>query len=135
MLDPRQSLYLRIGGTDAIAAFVDDLLPRLTGDPQLGVYWRGKCNDSKRRDRQLLVDYLGAALGGPAYYTGRDMKTSHAGLNINTSDWQAFVGHVTAALADLGVAEVETAEVLTFLDGLSADIVETGIEAGHDAKA
>ena len=29
------SLYHRLGGYDAIAAVADDLLPRLTGDPQL----------------------------------------------------------------------------------------------------
>jgi hemoglobin len=36
-----RSLYERLGGYDAIAAAVDDLLGRLVGDPQLGVYWRG----------------------------------------------------------------------------------------------
>ena len=29
------SLYHRLGGYDALAAAVDDLLPRLQGDPQL----------------------------------------------------------------------------------------------------
>jgi hemoglobin len=41
-----RSLYQRLGGYDAIAAAVDDLLPRLTSDPQLGVYWRGHSKDS-----------------------------------------------------------------------------------------
>jgi hypothetical protein len=26
------------------------------------------------------------AAGGPAYYTGRDMKTSHVGMHIDDSD-------------------------------------------------
>ena len=33
-----QSLYKRLGGYDAIAAAVDDLLTRLYSDPQLGGY-------------------------------------------------------------------------------------------------
>ena len=36
MLDPTLTLYERLGGYDGIAAIVDDLLPRLLGDPQLG---------------------------------------------------------------------------------------------------
>ena len=35
-----QSLYERLGGYDALAGFVDDLIPRMTTDPQIGVYWR-----------------------------------------------------------------------------------------------
>ena len=48
MLDPdasahaAESLYRRLGGYDAIAAFVADLMPRLYNDPTLWVYWKGK---------------------------------------------------------------------------------------------
>src|SRR5438046_2887996 len=52
MFDPTPSLYERLGGYDAIAAIVDDLLPRLLDDPRLGVYWKGKCTDSLNKDRQ-----------------------------------------------------------------------------------
>ena len=65
MLDPGESLYQRLGGYDAIAAAVDDLLPRLVGDPQIGVFWKGKCVDSMRKDRQLIVEFLCEATGGP----------------------------------------------------------------------
>ena len=37
MMDPEGSLYHRLGGYDAIAAFVDDLLPRLMNDSQLSM--------------------------------------------------------------------------------------------------
>ena len=124
MLDPERSLYHRLGGYDAIAAFADDLLPRLTSDPQLGVYWRGKCIDSLKKERQLLVDFLSAAFGGPAYYAGRDMKTSHEGLAISENDWNIFVQHTVASLNDLGVAEREKTEVLAAAASLKGDIVE-----------
>ena len=64
------SLYHRFGGYDVLAAAVDDLLPRLQGDPQLGVYWRGQNTHTKERGRQLLLDFLVQALGGPAKYQG-----------------------------------------------------------------
>ena len=130
MLDPEKSLYHRLGGYDAIAAFVDDLLPRLTADPQIGVYWKGKCKDSMKKDRQLVVDFLCAATGGPVTYLGRDMKTSHEGLGISESDWDIFVQHSIASLGDLGVAEKEKAEFLSAAAGLKGDIVEARHLAG-----
>lgn len=124
MLDPEKSLYHRLGGYDAIAAFVDDLLPRLTADPQIGVYWKGKCKDSMTKDRQLVVDFLCAATGGPVNYLGRDMKTSHEGLGISESDWNIFVQHAVASLNDLGVADRETNEFLSAAASLHGDVVE-----------
>ncbi len=43
-------------------------------------HWKGKCKDSLRKDRQLIVDFLGAAFGGPVVYLGRPMKMSIAAL-------------------------------------------------------
>jgi len=131
MLDPERSLYHRLGGYDAVAAFVDDLLLRLTTDPELGVYWRGKCKDSMKKDRQLVVDYLCALAGGPVNYAGRDMKTSHEGLAISENDWDIFVRHTVASLEDLGVADREKNEFLAAAAALKGDIVE----AGHLSKA
>ena len=125
MLDPQASLYLRLGGYDALAAFVDDFLPRLTSDPRIGVYWKGKCKDSLRRDRQLLVDFLCAATGGPSIYLGRDMKTSHEGLGISDGDWDVLMRHARTTLEDLGVTETEKNEALSAVEALRGDIVET----------
>jgi len=120
-----KSLYERLGGYDAIAAVVDDLLQRLLSDPQVGVYWKGHNNDSKKRDRQLLVDYMCQVAGGPVVYTGCDMKTAHAGLGISESDWQMTAGHLIATREKLRVPEPEKQEVLTFVSSLKRDIVET----------
>jgi hemoglobin len=123
MMDPERSLYHRLGGYDAVAAFVDDLLPRLMSDSQLSVYWRGKCKDSLSKERQLLVDFLSSAFGGPAHYAGRNMKTSHDGLAISESDWNLFIRHTTETLNDLGVEEREKGEILSAAGSLKADIV------------
>jgi len=87
------TLYKRLGGYDAIAAVADNLLPRLTADPQLGRFWQHRGEDGVRREKQLLIDFLCASAGGPLYYVGREMKLSHRGLGINERDWQVFLGH------------------------------------------
>jgi len=118
------SLYRRLGGYDVIAAATDDLLTRLTSDPQLGPYWKGHSKDSMRRDRQLVVDFLCYATGGPVEYRGRDMKTSHEGLGISESDWQLFVAHTKATLDKFAVPAREQEEFLAAAASLKGDIVE-----------
>jgi hemoglobin len=117
-------LYARLGGYDAIAAVAENLLPRLTNDPQLGRFWKNRSHDGVRREKQLLIDFLCASAGGPLLYVGRDMKTSHRGMNISESDWQAFLGHVEATLDSFKVPAGERAEVLAFVNSTKSDIVE-----------
>ena len=119
------TLYARLGGYDAIAAVADDLLPRLMANAQLGRFWAHRGADGVLREKQLLIDFLSASAGGPVYYTGRDMATSHKGMRISASDWQRFLGHVRATLDKFRVPEPERREVLAFVESTKAAIVET----------
>jgi len=118
------SLYGRLGGYDAIVAVVDNLLPRLTSDPELGRFWKHRGDDGVRRERQLLIDFLCASAGGALYYVGRDMKTSHRGMAISEGDWQVFMRHIEATLDNFQVPPKERAEVLAFVESTKPDIVE-----------
>jgi hemoglobin len=118
------TLYARLGGYDAIAAVADDLLPRLRGDSQLGRFWQHRGDDGIRREKQLLVAFLCSSAGGPVYYTGRDMRTSHRGMTISESDWQRFIGHLNEALAHFRLGDREKNDVLAFIEGTKAEIVE-----------
>lgn len=138
MIDPessahtRESLYQRLGGYDAVAAFVHDLMPRLRTDPVLAVYWKGISDDSALKGDQLLIDFICAAFDGPVHYAGRDMKTSHKGLGITEAEWDGFMPHVAAALDSVGVAPREKAEFLDITESLKWDIVDVS-ETGKPA--
>ena len=118
------SLYKRLGGYDAIAAVTDDFIGRLATDKSLQRFFAGHSKDSLGRIRQLVVDQLCAATGGPCVYIGRDMKSSHQGMGISEADWNAAVGHLVATLDKFKVPEREKKEVLGALSGLKNDIVE-----------
>ena len=118
------TLYSRLGGYDAIAAVADDLLRRLTTDAQLGRFWQHRGEDGLRREKQLLIDFLCASAGGPLYYTGRDMASSHKGMRISEGDWTIFLNHVKATLDGFAVPERERSEVLAFVSSTRNDIVE-----------
>ena len=118
------SLYKRLGGYDALAAVTDDFIVRLATDPKVGRFFTGLSDNSKARVRQLVVDQLCAATGGPCVYIGRDMKTAHKGLGITEEDWNISVKHLVATLTKFKVPEKEQKEVAAALTTLKADIVE-----------
>ncbi len=119
-----RTLYERLGGYDAINAVANDLLPRLQQDSRLARYWQHRGEDGVKREKQLLIDFLCSSAGGPLYYTGRDMKTSHRGMKISEGDWSAFLGHLNATLAAFQVPQAERDQVLAFIQSTKADIVE-----------
>lgn len=120
----QKSLYQRLGGYDALAAVTDDFIGRLASDKEIGRFFVGASDNSKKRIRQLVLDQLCAATGGPCIYIGRDMKTAHAGLKITNKDWDNSVKHLTATLDKFKVPKKEKDEVLAAISGLKKDIVE-----------
>jgi len=118
-----KSLYERLGGYNAIAAVVDDFSGRMIADKQLGRYLIGHCTNSKKKFRQLIVDMLCEATGGPCNYTGRDMKTVHTGLGITESDWQVAVKLLTVTVDKFKVPQKEKEDVFAAVSGLKSDIV------------
>lgn len=119
------SLYKRLGGYDAIAAFVDTAFPRVAVHPELTHLFRGHSQNSQMRQRQLIVDALCAASGGPCMYTGRDMKPVHVGLGITDAQWTTFMNVIAAAASERGWAAAERKEFLDlFAKQFRADVVE-----------
>ena len=121
---PEKSLYQRLGGYDAIAAVSDDFLARLDADKTLSHFLDGLSKDSLKELRQHFVDFICEAAGGPCRYTGRDMKTAHAGLGISENDWKVGVEALIATLEKLKVPKREQDEVLAAVNSLKKDIVE-----------
>ena len=119
------SLYNRLGGYDAIAAVVDDLLPRLRSDELLGRFWTSpRSVGTHNRERQLAVDFIAAAAGGPTIYLGRDMKMSHKGMGITKADYTAFMRCLGATMDKFEVREPERSDVVAFATSLEPEIVE-----------
>jgi hemoglobin len=120
----QKSLYQRLGGYDAIAAVTDDLLGRLTQDKQLTRFFPGHSKDSLGKLRQHFVEFICSASGGPCVYMGRDMKTSHQGMGITETDWDAAVKDLVASLDHFKVPEKEKSELLGAVASFKNDMVD-----------
>jgi hemoglobin len=114
------SIYAEIGGREAVAAAVAGLYDRILADPTLVPYFEGVDMDRLARHQRAFV---GAALGGPVVYAGRDMAAAHAGLGITPEAFGAVVGHLVDTLTSLGVPEGTIGQIGGALAPLQADIV------------
>ncbi len=119
-----KTLYARLGGYDAIAAVVDEFLQALATHPQMTRFGAGMNLERRKRNRQLTLDYICAATGGPTLYLGQDMKTAHAGLEISASEWEVSMNQIALALAKFNVPEREGKELLALIAGLADQIIE-----------
>jgi hemoglobin len=116
-----KSLYDRLGGKPAITAVVDDFVGRVAADSRIN----GKFATANiPRLKTMLTEQICQASGGPCTYTGRDMKTAHAGMGISSEEFDALVGDLVAALNKFKVGEQEKNELLAALGPMKKDIVE-----------
>ncbi len=114
------SLYERLGKKEAITAVVDDFVARVAADSRIN----GKfANANIPRLKQMLVDQVCEASGGPCKYMGRDMKSTHAGMAITSDQFDALVGDLVATLNKFKVPAREQGELLSVLGPMKKDIV------------
>jgi hemoglobin len=114
-------LYDRLGGKPAITAVVDDFVGRVASDSRIN----GKFATANiPRLKMMLVDQICAASGGPCTYTGRDMKSAHAGMGISGAEFDALVEDLVAVLNKFKVPEREKNELLGALGPMKKDITE-----------
>ena len=115
------SLYERLGGKSSITAVIDQFVSNVGNDVRIN---GGFATTDIVRLKKNLVDQVCMATGGPCTYTGRDMKTTHAGMRITTADFNALVQDLVAALDAINVPETEKQELLGLLGPMKKDIVE-----------
>ena len=117
------SLYSPLGGYDALAAVTDDFIKSLATDPTLAKFFTGLNDDSKKRVRQHVIDFLCNATGGPCLYLGQDMKTAHKGLHITEAESNTSAQHLVDTLSKFKVPQAQQDAVMGAIGGLKGDIV------------
>jgi hemoglobin len=117
---PAPSLYTRLGGRPAIAKVVHELVANTTADPR--IKFRFLDTDVANLER-LLVELVCEATGGPCTYTGRDMKSSHASMDLVEPEYLALIDALLRALERAGVPAREQGELFDLLSPLEDEIV------------
>jgi hemoglobin len=115
-----KSLYERLGGTPAITAVVGSLVTRIGNDQRINARF---ANTDLAHLKQMLVEQLCQATGGPCKYTGKDMKAAHVGQKVTDEEFNALVEDLQGALNEFKVGAKEQKDLLGALGPMRPDIV------------
>jgi hemoglobin len=125
-----KTLYERLGGAAGVRAVVDDFVARAAANPAVNFTRKGTPAEWKATPenvdklKKALVDFIGSATGGPQKYTGKDMKSLHAGMKITQAEFDAAAADLKASLDKAKVPAKEQRELLKVVAGTAPDIVE-----------
>ena len=94
------TLFDSMGGEPVLRAAVSRFADLVVADNRINFTF---AEADMSKFKSLLFDQLCNLSGGPCRYTGRDMRTSHAKLNINTAEFNALAEDLYIALGKEGV--------------------------------
>lgn len=117
------TLFQNLGGEAAVDAAVDIFYRKVLSDPSISSYFDSVDMDQQRAKQK---SFLTMVFGGPNSYTGKDMRTAHAGLvqrGLNDSHFDAVAGHLQATLAELGVAPDLIGQVMALAGSTRNDVL------------
>jgi hemoglobin len=117
------SLFDQLGGAAAVDAAVDIFYRKVLSDSSIAGYFDAVDMDAQRAKQK---SFLTMVFGGPHSYTGKDMRTAHAGLvqrGLNDAHFDAVAGHLQATLAQLSVPAELMAQVMTLAGSTRNDVL------------
>lgn len=117
------TLYQRLGGEERITRLVTDFVDNHLRNPLIKSRFE-KYNDAERAViERHVVEFFCMGSGGPQTYTGKDMLTTHKGMNINEQELVAAIDDVVAAMTKNGYGDAEKNEVVAILYSLKGDVL------------
>jgi hemoglobin len=117
------SLYQQLRGREGIAIVVDDFVANVVGDNRINARFKGLQPAQVFKLKSHLADQICDASGGPCAYVGRDMKTTHKGMEITEAEWTATVEALVKALDKNNVSAGAKTALLAVLGPMKPDIV------------
>lgn len=124
----KASLYERLGKVEGITALVDDIVEAHYVNPIIqGRFLPYKdmpeYPDNVNMVKKHTVDFFCAGSGGPQGYSGRDMPTTHRGMNITEAEYAAAVDDILMCLDKHGRDEETKKDVLAIANSLKDQII------------
>jgi hemoglobin len=117
------TIYEQLGGEPSIHAAVDIFYRKVLSDDRIAHFF-----ETTDMDRQAAKQkaFLTLVLGGPAAYTGKDMRAAHSALvarGLTDVHFDAVIEHLSATLVELGVAGELVAQVAATAETTRSDVL------------
>jgi hemoglobin len=117
------TLFEQLGGEGAVDVAVDIFYRKVLADYRINRFFDGVDMDKQAAKQKA---FLTMAFGGPANYSGKDMRDGHAKLvkmGLDDSHFDAVMENLKATLAELGVAQNLIDQVDALAETTRADVL------------
>ena len=120
-----KTLYERLGNKEGITKLVDDVVENHTKNPIVSPRFLPYLDQPERLAmiKKHTVDFFCAGSGGPESYGGRDMPTTHKGMNVSEQEYMAVVDDILEAMDKNSYGDEEKKDVLAILYSLKEGII------------
>ena len=114
------SLYERLGGEEELITIVDEVLEAHMSNPTISARFLPYLERPEyvQQLKKHTVNFFCAGAGGPQQYGGRDMTTTHRGMNINATEYMCVIDDIMEVLDKHGKSEDTKKDVLAILYSL-----------------
>jgi hemoglobin len=116
-----KTLYESMGGEPALRSAVEHFADLVQTDDRINFTF---AEADMSKFKKLIFEQLCNLSGGPCQYTGRDMRTSHAKLNINNAEFNALAEDLYTALDRAGIPYRLQNKLMALLAPMQHDIVK-----------
>ncbi|MFO7953341.1 group I truncated hemoglobin [Thioalkalivibrio sp.] len=114
------NLYERLGGEARIRELAGTIFDKHKNNTTIHNRYVDSDRDNVIR---LVTEFICNGTGGPQAYSGRDMLTTHRGMNISEQEFVAVLDDIVEALDEHGVGQREKEELLMISWSLKPEIV------------
>lgn len=115
------TLFDAMGGATVLHASVDRFTDIVLADERINFTF---AETDLGKFKQRLYEQLCSLAGGPCHYSGRDMATAHAKLDITTAQFDALAEDLYIALGNSGVPYRLQNRLIALLAPMKRDIVK-----------
>ncbi|MAT38843.1 MAG: group 1 truncated hemoglobin [Ectothiorhodospiraceae bacterium] len=119
------SLYERLGSANGIKMLVDDVVEAHMQNPNVSARFLPYRDQPEllEKIKQHTCEFFAMGAGGPEVYSGRDMVSTHQGMNISEEEYMHVIDDILMVLGKHGMDDQTQKDVLAILWSLKGEIM------------
>lgn len=121
-----KTIFEKLGGEEGISGAVEQIVARHLENDDIKHYFIPLTENPEKFEqfKQHVKDFLAAGTGGGTEYKGRDMLSTHKGLNISEADFLSAIDDILFVLDANKVDRTSRNELLATLYSLKDAVIK-----------
>lgn len=121
-----KTIYEKLGGSEGISVIVEDIVEQHLKNEHIKHYFVPLKENPEHFNqfKQHVKDFLSSGTGGKEEYKGRDMSTTHKGMNLSEADFLNAIDDILFVLDTHKVDRGSRNEILATLYSMKGSVIK-----------